>query len=171
MNVAILDGPKQPVDIQIGNSLWMVYDFPRIKVDGLIDFRLPRWFPTDYASFSVGIAYHFFQPRDDSYDVPAGAHDYLVRNRKTLGIGLRDCHDVFYALLKLYGCPTVPAWTMYSAVRAFNWMCLGDGYGKFRHNWKAAELDRYYRVRHAFDIGDPVIDYSGERVMLMRAKP
>lgn len=175
VTVKITTDIKQPVDIQIGKDLWLVYDFPGIHVQKIdstgkllrnIKTRPTRYFVTDYASFSIRLAYDFFTPRDDNYDVAAGYHDYFVRNRKRYGLSLWDCHDIFNELMKLYGTPTVPRVVMYNAVRGFNWMCAGSGDGSFRYVWKEDELRRYYEVQRAIRDDTPIIDYNGERVDL-----
>lgn len=167
-------GPVQPVDIRIAEKLWLIYDFPGFQIQWINGEGRPderhvrplRWTVTDYASFSVGLAYRFFKPRDAVYDVAAGVHDVLVRKRKIYGVSLRFCHEVFYKLLQLYDCPTVPAWTMYQAVKKLNWIRPGDGRDSLNYTLPAGTLERYYAIRAAHDAGRPIYDFDGKHVRL-----
>jgi hypothetical protein len=62
-------------------------------------------------------------------DMPAVLHDFLMRNRKLLGLSMMQCHDLFRQAMVLAKLPTWLVRLKYSGVVAFNWLIAGPGDG------------------------------------------
>lgn len=161
LNIAFEGAELQ--DIQIGEKLWTVLSAPTLVVNGRLEYDIPKWFILDYASFP-DFAYQLVSVRDEVYDLPALFHDYLTRNRKTLGLSFADCHSIFYAALLHCKCPEGLAKLMYSSVYAINWAVAGDGKGEMRFKIYTQEVEQWYQVRKAFETKNPVVDFNGEVV-------
>ncbi len=98
---------------------------------------VPDQLLTDFASVPR-LLWALIPSTDFLWDAPSAGHDYLVRNRKLLGISLAQCHEYFLEMLLVRGQTTnqiqrprnvARAYAMYAAVWAFNWTFAGDGTG------------------------------------------
>ncbi len=70
-----------------------------------------------------------YPPSEGREDAAAGLHDYLVRYRRTLGLGLRACHREFYDAMNATGARPVEALLKWLNVWCFNWLHPGPGDG------------------------------------------
>jgi hypothetical protein len=128
-------------DKQIGQRLWVVLSKHRLYFKGRW-FDLPDYFLTDYASVPDA-AFDLIAPRDDQYDLAALWHDYLVRYRKILGIGLTFAHKAFNAIMLHLRTVTWKRRVMVAVVWAVNWAVAGDGQGQISYKITDAAMVLY----------------------------
>lgn len=106
-------------------------------------FTIPTNLLVDYYSVPRPF-WNIFPPREGREDPAAGLHDYLVRYRKRLGLGLRACHREFRNAMRVLGASRSEARIKWLMVWSFNWMAAGPGDGTpYR---KIADLQAKYPV-------------------------
>jgi len=98
-----------------------------------VDWKGRRWILPMYFSCDLWSSPRPFwiirPPSDGDSDAAAGMHDFLVRCRTLLGIGLRECHHIFRDAMKEVGIGRVRRNAKYLSVYCFNWLAAGDGRG------------------------------------------
>lgn len=86
----------------------------------------PEGFLTDFYSAPRWAAW--IAPQNEpASNAAAVVHDYCVRNRKRLGLGLTQCHAIFLRAMLCLGVPRWKARARWLAVWLFNWVVAGDG--------------------------------------------
>jgi len=119
-------------------NVWK-YDAPFRFIYKNKEYEIPENFLTNFYSIPRLLRV-IVSNNTGAYNESAGIHDWLGRNRKTLGMSLRECHRAFLASMTYQ---EMPAWRRYGkflSVYAFNWMCDGKGDGTLpKHIKKAIE--------------------------------
>lgn len=133
------------VDTPLRRGLWVIIrPIAFIRPDGT-RLEMPPFFVTDYAS-SPRLTWWAIPMRDGQYDVAAAFHDYTVRYRKTLGLTLSECHDVFDEVMRVKGVPRFRRRLMVRIVRIFNRFCAGKGDGASPHKLRGVDVAKLTEI-------------------------
>ena len=113
-------------DFGVKNLWYLTADFHFIYLG--VHYCIPAGFVLDF--YSIPRALRWMFPNNQGvYNESAAIHDFLVRNRKVLGLSLMECHHAFNAAMDYQDMGSARRRTKFSAVVLFNWMAPGPGDG------------------------------------------